>query len=245
MLRKTLAATPQAKQDRGRGIARGASHSRGPPQPGRQLKQGRGPTGISGGGWSSVGQSGGLPWGPPGETSTAKPRAASTCQPEPGQAASAYRAHSMGAQQGGPEGGPKGELKEDRREDQREDQRGDWSSARTRGRTAGRQGERLQEVQTPGGRATAGPEPTIRHRDTHKTRQQTRPQTRRRRTDWRGSARPPRQLNPSRHGGRDREPDPTPRTRTETPNKEHTQPLKMQRVYEMEQQDGLELHSSG
>ena len=32
-----------------------------------------------------------------------------------------------------------------------------------------------------------------------------------------------------------------PRTRTETPNKEHTQPLKMQQVFEMEQQDGLEL----
>ena len=108
MLRKTLAATPQAKQDRGRGTARGASQNRGPPQLGRQLKQGRGPTGISGGGWSSVGQSGGLPWGPPGQTSTAKPRASSTCQPEPGRAASAYRAHGTGAQQGGPEGGLEG-----------------------------------------------------------------------------------------------------------------------------------------
>lgn len=42
MLRKTLAPTPQAKQDRGRGTTRGASQNRGPPHTGAPTRTGQG-----------------------------------------------------------------------------------------------------------------------------------------------------------------------------------------------------------
>lgn len=158
----------------------GAARTGVPHTPGRQLEQGGDLLASQEAAGAPWGQSRGLPRGPPGETSPATPGAASMRQPGPGRAASACRAHSGRTQH--------------------------WSSAR---RTAGRQGKRLQEVQTPGGRATAGPEPTIRHKDTHKTGEQSPPQTRGR-TDRSGSARPPRQLNPSRRGAGDREPDPVP-----------------------------------
>lgn len=63
MLRKTLAATPQAKRGPCWEPPEGGSQNRGPPHTRAPTRAGWGPTSISGGGQSSVGQSRGLPWG--------------------------------------------------------------------------------------------------------------------------------------------------------------------------------------
>lgn len=81
----------------------------------------------------------GLPWGPPGKRGLQYLSREHAASLGQGRAASALQSPQR-------EDSALELHKEDRRE--------------TR--------ERLQEVQTPGGRATAGPEPTIRHKDTHK-----------------------------------------------------------------------------
>lgn len=177
MLRKTLAATPQAKRGPCWEPPEGAARTGVPHTPGRQLEQG--------GDLLASQEVARAPWGRAGGCSGVN----ESCKTRSREHLSAWaRPGCLHLQSPQREGSALELHKEDWRE--------------TREKASGGADAKL--------RATAGPEPTIRHRDTHKTGEQSPPQTRGIRTDWRGLARPPRQLNPSRHGGGDHEPDPVP-----------------------------------